>query len=896
MSRMPMGSHYLEQLFSPQAVAVFGVSQKPDSVATLVYRNLLDAGFKGKIYPVNPKHTLLGDTLCYANLREIDAPVDLAVIATPLDSIEAILQQCGEHQVRAAIIITAGFTEGGVPNRYQHAMLAKAREHNIRILGPNCLGLVRPKIGLNATFSNNTAARGNLALISQSGALCTAILDWAASRNIGFSAVISLGDAADIDFGSMLDYLALDSETRGIIVYVEGIRDARAFMSGLRSAARLKPVVALKVGRHSLSAKAALSHTGSLVGSDNVFDAALQRAGVVRVHNINQLFAAAQLLANQHRAKGNRLAIVTNGGGPGIMATDRGLDLGIDIVELSEETKSALKAIMPAHWWPGNPIDLLGDALPERYEQAVQICLNDSNVDGVLVILTPQAMTYPFAVAERLIALQKSAQKIILTCWMGMEQIHESRQLFREHKLPTFMTPESAVESFDYLVEYHHNQQLLLEVPGPMRESSTADVDGARLIIETALSEDRTLLSRAESNAVLSAFGIPVMPVIACRSPNEALVAAESLGLPVAMKINSPDITHKTDVDGVQLNVSSAQAVRNAYNELIERVKEHRPDAHIEGVTVESMYQRPYGRELMAGIIRDQVFGPVIVFGAGGTMLEFVRDRATALPPLNNLIINNLISRTRISKLLDRFRNQPAVDKNAIIDILRHLSELVVELPQIRELDINPFVVNDQEAIVLDVRIVVDDAFSGVERYAHMAIHPYPADLVTSYQLGDGKEVLIRPIRPEDAALEKDFVAALSDESKYFRFMRAVQELTPEMLVRFTQIDYDREMAFVAVYDLNGEEKEIGVARYIINPDRRSCEFAIVVADDWTKRGIGTQLLSRLIAVAKTRGMKLMEGEVLAENRPMIQLVKRLGFTVMQTLDDHTVMQIEKVL
>lgn len=887
-----MGPHYLEQFFSPQAVAVFGVSQKPDSVATRVYRNLLEAGYKGRIYPINPKYETLGETHCYANLDAVNDQIDLVVIATPPETVAEILTQCGKNGVRAAIIITAGFTENGEPNRYQEAMLAKAREHNVRILGPNCLGLVRPKVGLNATFSNNKAAKGNLALISQSGALCTAILDWAASRNIGFSAVISLGDASDLDFGSMLDYLALDPETRGIIVYVEGIRDARAFMSGLRSAARLKPVVALKVGRHKLSAQAALSHTGSLVGSDDVFDAALQRAGVVRVHNINQLFAATQLLANQHRAKGNRLAIVTNGGGPGIMATDRALDLGITITELSEESKQALKATMPDHWWPGNPVDLLGDALPERYESAVKICRDDPNVDGVLVILTPQAMTYPFAVAERMVALQAEGKKIILTCWMGMEQIHESRQLFREHKVPTFMTPESAVEAFQYLVEYHHNQQLLLQVPEAIKATSEPDVDGARLIIEAALSEDRELLSRAESNAVLRSFGIPVTPVIACRSANEALIAAQNLGLPVAMKINSPDIVHKTDVDGVRLNVNTAQSVRHAYNDLIKTVQHNRPDAMIDGVTVESMYQRPYGRELMAGIVRDQVFGPVITFGAGGTMLEFVRDRATALPPLNTLIIDNLISRTRISKLLEQFRNQPPVDKDAIINILRRLSELVVELPEIRELDINPFVVNDKEAIVLDVRIVVDDAHIGIDRYAHMAIHPYPAHLITSYQMNDGREVLIRPIRPEDAELEQDFVSGLSQESKYFRFMRAVQELTPEMLVRFTQIDYDREMAFVAVCEEAGEEHEIAVARYIMNPDRRSCEFAIVVADAWKQHGIGSQLMNRLMTVAKSRGLRVIEGEVLAENRAMIGLVKHLGFTTRQTLDDPGIVHI----
>lgn len=891
-----MGPHYLEHLFAPQAIAVFGASDKPDAVGARVYQNLLHGGFTGSIYPVNPKYKKLGKAKCYAGIGAIKALVDLAVIATPASTVPDILHQCGEHGVRAAIILSAGFTDNGKPHPLQQAMLQAARQYGIRILGPNCLGLIRPSAGLNATFSNNIAQRGKLALISQSGALCTAILDWAANRNIGFSAVVSLGDAADVDFGSMLDYLALDHETHGIILYIEGIRDARGFMSGLRSAARMKPVVALKVGRHQASAQAALSHTGSLVGSDDVFDAALQRAGVVRVQNINQLFAAAQLLANEHRVSGNRLAIVTNGGGPGIMATDRALDLGIAMAQLSPQTCTALDSLMPAHWSHGNPVDVLGDAPPERYEQAVSICLRDPGVDGVLVILTPQAMTYPQEVAERLIALKRPPNKSMLTCWMGYEQIESSRQLFAQHRIPTFMTPESAVEAFGYLVEYYRNQQLLLQVPGPLKTSSEPDVEGARMIIEAALGEHRNLLSRAESNAVLAAFGIPVMPVHECRSANEALVVAESLGFPVAMKINSPDISHKTDVDGVRLNINNAQAVRTTFRELLEHVQALRPEARLDGVTLEHMYQKPHGRELMAGVIRDQVFGPVITFGTGGTMLEFIRDRATALPPLNTLIIGNLISHTRVSKLLEQFRNQPPVDKGAIIQVLRHLSELVCELPQIRELDINPFVVNEDGAIVLDARIIVDHHSAGLDRYAHMAIHPYPAHLSTRIQLSDGTNILIRPIRPEDAGIEKAFVSGLSAQAKYFRFMQALHELTPAMLARFTQIDYDREMALIAVTQSGGDEQEIAVARYIINPDGNSCEFAVVVGDAWARKGIGRQLMRQLIDVARARGLNTMEGEVMANNRPMLDMARNLGFSILPDPGEAGVMLVSKVL
>ena len=891
-----MGPHYLEHLFFPQSIAVFGASSKPDSVAGRVYHNLVQGGFDGPVYPINPKYQQLDESRCYPDLASIQAQVDVVVIGTPAASVPEILHQCGEHSVRAAIILSAGFSDDGKPNLLQQALLQIARQYNIRILGPNCLGLIRPKAKLNATFSNNTALRGNLALISQSGALCTAILDWAAQRNIGFSAVISLGDAADIDFGSMLDYLALDPETKGIILYIEGIRDARGFMSGLRSAARMKPVVALKVGRHRASAQAAMSHTGSLVGSNDVFNAALQRAGAVRVHDINELFAIAQLLANQHRVSGNRLAIVTNGGGPGIMATDRALDLGIELAALSDDTFSQLQAQMPAHWSHGNPVDVLGDAPPERYQHAVDICLRDPNVDGVLVLLTPQAMTHPHDVAERMLKIKLPAQKTMLTCWMGQDQVASSRQLFAQHKIPSFTTPENAVEAFGYLVEYYRNQQLLLEVPGPIRQDSEPDVEGARMIIDIALSEQRNLLSRCEANAVLSAFAIPVMPAVECRTPNEALIAAESIGFPVAMKINSPDISHKTDVDGVRLNINNAQAVRSTFRELINDVQRARPEAKLDGVTLESMYHKPHGRELMAGVIRDPIFGPVLTFGAGGTMLEFIRDRATALPPLNTLIIDNMIGHTRVARLLEQFRNQPPVDKRAIIQILRHLSEMVCELPQIRELDINPFIVNEDGAVVLDARIVVDHYSSGLDRYAHMAIHPYPTRFSSHWQLADGTDILIRPIRPEDASIETAFIARLSAEAKYFRFMRALHELTPEMLVRFTQIDYDKEMALIAVTREANEEKEIAVARYISNPDGASCEFAIVVADEWTKKGIGSQLLRKLMDVAKTRGLHTMEGEVLSDNRPMLDMARSLGFSVLMSKDDPGVMLLSKSL
>ncbi len=891
-----MGQHYLTHLFSPRAIAVFGASERDDAVGARVYRNLVEGGFPGRIYPINPKYHKLGKVRCHPDLVSAGARPDLAVIATPAATVPDILRQCGEQGVRAAIILSAGFSAGGAPNTLHDAMLDVARRYGIRLLGPNCLGLIRPASDLNATFAHGQARRGRLALISQSGALCTAILDWAASRHIGFSAVVSLGDATDIDFGDLLDYLALDPETGGILLYIEGIRDARGFMSGLRGAARMKPVVALKAGRHPASAEAAMSHTGSLVGADDVFDAALRRAGVVRAHYISQLFAAAQLLSGAHRVSGDRLAIVTNGGGPGIMATDRALDLGIGLAQLSDESLRALAAKMPAHWSPANPVDVLGDAPPDHFECAVSACLRDSGVDGVLVLLTPQAMTRPLEVAERVAALAAYPRKPVLTSWMGLDQVESSRQLFAQRGIPTFTSPEAAVEAFAYLVAYHRNQQLLLQVPGPLRATSEPDIDGARMIIESALEGQRKLLNRVEANAVLSAFGIPVEPVQACRNEHEALIAAETLGFPVAMKIDSRDIPHKTDVDGVRLNIGDAAAVGKTFRELTGRVRALRPDARIDGVTVERMSLRPHGRELMAGVIRDAVFGPVVAFGAGGTMVEVLRDRATELPPLNTLIIERMIERTRVSRLLGPFRNQPPANRDAIIRLLRRLSELVCELPEVREIDLNPFIASEEGVVVLDARIVVDRHGAGRDRYAHMAIHPYPAQLVTHMRLPDGEEIIIRPIRPEDAAIEKAFIAGLSEQARYFRFMQALHEVTPQMLVRFTQIDYDREMALIAVRREGGEEREIAVARYIINPDGESCEFAIVVADAWSHRGIGTRLMQQLTGIARTRGLRTMTGEVLAENRPMLELARNLGFVITPADGEPGVIQVRLTL
>jgi len=892
-----MGTHFLDRLFSPQAIAVFGASERSDSVGARVFDNLRKGGFSNPIYAINPKYKRLHHHPCYPSIASIDKPVDLVVIATPAPGVAEIIHACGEHGVRAAIIISAGFSEGnGQGLVLEKAVLEAAHQYKMRILGPNCLGLIRPLVGMNATFSKNTAKSGHLALVSQSGALCTSILDWAIAHDIGFSAIASLGDAADIDFGDVLDYLAQDPGTHSILLYVEGIRDARRFMSGLRIAARMKPVVVIKAGRHDEGSRAATTHSGAMVGADDVFDAALQRAGVVRAMTIEQLFSAAQLLATRQRVSSNRLAIITNGGGLGVMATDRAIDLGVTLASLSEDTLARLNKNLPSQWSHENPIDLLGDASAERYLLAVNACLDDPAVDGVLVMLSPQAMTDTVACAQAIIDAKKDSRKPVLACWMGEQQLEAANKLFSQHQLPNFPNPESSVEAFAYLASYYQNQQLLMQVPGPHATRSEPDIDGARLIVESVLAENRTVLSIAESKALLHAFFIPVTQSMKCYSANDALVAAESISFPVAMKINSPDITHKTDVGGVMLNIGNAHAIRNTYHELVDDVHNKYPDAKIEGVTIEQMYKPPHGRELLIGVIRDPVFGPTITFGAGGIQVEVLRDRAVALPPLNNFLAEKMISQTHIACLLGKFRNMPAVNMEALVQVLRRVSEMVCELPEIKALDINPLISDANGVMALDARIVVERPSPSLDRYAHMAIHPYPSYLVSQLQLADGTNIKIRPIRPEDASIEQNFIRELSPQSKYFRFMQGINELTQQMLVRFTQLDYNRELALIAVLEGYDDETELGVARYVMNPDGDSCEFALVVADKWQHKGIGSYLMNALIDAARQRGFKIMDGEILANNRNMLELVESLGFKINTSPDDFGIKVASKSL
>lgn len=834
-----MGRHYLTPLFAPTSVAVFGASDRPDSVGQIVFQNMLDSGFSGRLYPINPNHSEVQGRKSYFSIAEISDPVELIVIATPPATIPDILDHCGQRGVKAAVILTAGFSETGPDGAaLEEKMVKSARRHGIRILGPNCIGIMRPALGLNATFIKGGANTGNIAFVSQSGALCAAIVDWASNRDVGFSSLVSLGSAADVNFGEILDFLVSDAETKSILLYIEGIRNARTFMSSLRAAARIKPVILVKVGRHTTSSQAALSHTASMVGGDDVFAAAVSRAGVVRVQTITQLFTAAKALSCGFRPVGNRLAIVTNGGGPGVMATDRAADLGLTLAALSEKTIATLNQHLPATWSHANPVDIIGDASAERYHHAVKACLEDENVDGVLVILTPQAMTKPRETALAMIELSQNYSKPLLPCWMGDTLVASARQLFVLAHKPSFRTPEPAVEVFSYLSDYYRNQQLMLQVPPPLTNYLEPDIESARSIIEGAIQGHRKILSEMESKALLSAFHIPVAQTMIARSPNEALLIAQQLGFPVAMKVNSHDITHKSDAGGVLLNLANAQAVRTAYQHILDNISHNRPNAKVDGIAIEPMILKANERVLMVGVTSDPVFGPVITFGAGGTEVEVIKDRALSLPPLNRFLVRELIKNTRVFSLLGAFRHMPPVDMEALEDILLRVSEMVCELPLLKAMDINPLLLDENGALAVDARVEVEYRQPSPDRYAHMAIYPYPTHLISHWQLADGTDITIRPIRPEDAEIEHIFVQKLSNESKYFRFMSSVSELTPAMLARFTQIDYSREMALIAVTHEHEGEVEIGVARFSINPDGDSCEFALVVADSMQGNGV----------------------------------------------------------
>lgn len=876
-------------IFAPQSVAVIGASDRAESAGGLIYANLL-AEYQGTLYAINPNHGAVQGRRCYPSITDIAEPVDAAVIATRAERIPAIIEACGRQGVKGVVILSSGPHAGQAFDRpFEEKLIAIGRKSGVRILGPNCMGIMRPAIGLNAAYTNVKVKAGRIGLVCQSDALCSAVLDCAQANNIGFSSVVSLGAASDIDIAEALDFLAADNETDSVMLYLEGVRDARRFMSALSEACRAKPVVVLKAGRYASGSSEDLTHSGAVVGSDEVFATAIRRAGAVRIDTLNQFFAAAKTLSTRIKPRGNRLAVVSNGNGPAMMAADRAVLNHVPLAVFSAATLDKLRALLPAQAKIGNPLDILGDADAQRFVAATQAALDDPEVDGVLTILSPLRTTQPLPTAEAMIAMAQDRHKPLLACWMGDCQVIDSRRAFIDARLPSVRTPEAGVDAFAFTADYQRNQQLLLQMPAASVIAQSPALESARLIVEGALADGRKILSEVEAKALLAAFHIPVVQTSIARNANEALAIAAQIGFPVAMKVYSPDISHKSEAGGVRLDLGTGQAVKTAYNDILTEVARTIPGARVEGVAMQSMVQRQHGRELMLGIVRDRLFGPVIALGPGGRLTELIRGHVVTLPPLNRFLVGRFIARSPIVGILGQGGERPAVSMAALEDALLRVSEMACELPEILGMDINPLLVDEHGVLALDARVVVEYVPPHLPRYSHMAIHPYPAHLVSHWHTADGTRVTIRPVRPEDAELEHTFVERLSDRTRYFRFFGALKSLTPGMLLRFTQYDYDRELALAAVTLADDKEIEIGAARYVTDRQGTGCEFAIVIADEWQQRGVGTKLMTALIEAARQKKLARMYGEVLATNSAMLRLMESLGFSVSTSAEDAAI-------
>jgi acetyltransferase len=896
-------SHYLRGALAPRSIAVVGATERAQSLGFHAINNVVDGGYRGEIYPVNPKHAQVRGLKCYPSLQSLPAVPDLVVIVTPARTVPRLIDDAGARGVRAVLVLSTGFAESGDEGRrLQDLALTRARALGIRLLGPNCLGIMRPEIALNASLARTAARPGTVALVSQSGAVVAALLDYAWSAGFGFSSVISTGAGPDIEFSEILDYLALDAATRSIVLYVEGVHDARAFMSSIRAAASVKPVVVLKVGRHMTGRKAAMSHTGALVGDDAVFDIALKRGGAIRVDAFNQMFAAAESLATGRLPRGlpgNRLAILTNGGGPGVLAADATADADVQLARVSPEVVEQLNATLPATWSGANPVDLIGDADAGRFAEAMKILLGDPANDGVLLLFTPTIRLGSREIAEAVLPVIQAAEKPAVTVWLGEADAAQGRAVMKAAGVPALISPERGVQSFSYLSRFVRNRELRLQTPPPHVDEFDTDIVGARRVVERALLAGRALLDENDSKQLLKSFGINVARTEFARSADEAVARAEEIGLPVVLKVVAQGITHKSEVGGVLLSLRTLDDVRQGFDTIAARVAERAPAARFTGVNVQQMIRRPHGRELIVGVTRDPTFGPVLSFGLGGIAVEVYRDSAVALPPLNRYLALDMISRTKVSQLLDSYRGLPAVDLDALVSTLLKVSDLACEIPCIHDLEINPLLTDQHGVIALDARVMLGDGpLAPDATYSHLAIHPYPRSLARATRLKTGETVLLRPIRPEDLEAERRFIGRLSPQTMYMRFHAPLRELTMERLVRYTQIDYDREMAFVAIdANVDHPDGEIrGVARYTRNPDGSTCEFGVVIEDAWQGRGLGHALMNALESCARERGIREIIGYVLSENDDMGKLMRARMYDARRDEDEAGVLRFGKSL
>jgi acetyltransferase len=858
-----------DALFAPRAIALIGASNQPGSVGSVVARNLMAGGFAGPIMMVNPHASEIAGTLAFPDVASLPQTPDLAVIATPVRTVPSLVKELGEHGCRAAVVISAGFGTDDLRQQLLDASLPTLT----RIVGPNCLGFLSPVNGINASFAQLKPARGSIALLSQSGAILTAMIDWAAASDIGFSHVVSLGDMSDVDFGDLLDYLALDSATSAVLLYVETVTHARKFMSAARIAARTKPVIVVKAGRSAAGALAAATHTGALAGADLVYDAAFRRAGMLRVDDLRDLFDAAATLASGIRVSGDQLMILTNGGGAGVLATDTLESRGGRLAPLSDAARSALDKTMPANWSRANPIDIIGDANADRYARALAILQSNNEQDAILVLNCPTGVADSMVTAEAIIAAARSARSPLLTCWLGEATARAPRLALAAHKIPTYETPDDAIRAFMQLVDYRHNQETLVQTPAAGADVSADSRATARSIISVALADGRAMLSEPEAKAVLAAYNIPAVETHVAATPEAAEHLASKLAGPFAVKILSHDISHKSDIGGVALNLATSEAVGRAAATMLGVIAAKAPNARIDGFTVQPMIKRPKAIELIAGLSVDPTFGPVILFGQGGIAVEVVADRAMALPPLNSVLADDLISRTRVAKLLAGYRNVPPANMGAIRGALIGLSDLAADIPEIVGIDINPLLADSEGVIALDARIEVRSASAASDQ--RFAIRPYPSTLRQDVQTEDGARFILRPIRPMDEPALVELCARGAPQDLRLRFFGSTQELSHTLAARLTQIDYDREMAFVA--EGASSEGMLGVSRLIIEPNFKQAEFAVLVRSDLKGYGLGYQLMHAILSYARSRGVECVVGDVLNENAAMRQMTKALG-------------------
>lgn len=874
----------LNSIFKPKRIALIGVSDNPNSVGGITLRNLVGGGFNGVVYPVNPKREAVFGIPCYPDVKSLPKTPDLAVIMTAAKFVPDIIRECGEAGIHGVIIMSAGFKESGTEGKIleDQVKAEKSKFPDMRVIGPNCLGILVPGLNMNVSFANGMPKKGHVAFISQSGALCTSVLDWAYDSNIGFSYFVSIGNSMDVNFGDLIDYFGQDPNTKSIVLYVESLTNARTFMSAARAFSREKPIIVYKSGRFPESAAAAASHTGAMASEDSIYDAVFRRAGLARVFDFGNIFEFTDLVGRRRIPKGNRLAIVTNAGGPGVMATDSLISMGGKLVELSEKTMQRLNEYLPPFWSHGNPIDVLGDATPERFAGATEIILEDENVDAVLVLLTPQAMTAPTETAIAISQLAAKTTKSIMAGWLGGASMREGIQVFNQAGISSFTAPEQAIRAFMTLSNYSENQALLYETPKEVPVSFQYDRFELRKKYLKDIFPKAKILNEDDSKMLVNDYGINTTHPQPAATEDEAVAIARKKGYPVVMKIYSPDITHKSDVGGVALNIKDDEMVRATFRNMVKTAAEKRPDARIDGVTIQIMVNTKDGIELIVGTKKDPIFGTVMLVGMGGVTAELFKDKRLEFPPLNEQLAHQMLKSLKIYPMLKGYRGDTPKNIDKLIEALIRMSYLAADYPEIAELDINPLVVTPTDVIALDARIVVDEEIlkKPVKEYSHLILRPYPESLIKSAKLKDGTEIILRPIKPEDEPLWLELLASCSKESIYHRFRYDFYFDSHDVASQFCFIDYDREIAIVAEVEEEGHKKIIGVGRLIADPDVEVMEYAILITDAWQKKELGFTLTNYCMEIAKLRGVKILAAETTKDNKPMISVFRKLNFKI----------------